>query len=61
MKTAQLVVSKNEVELLLRAVIGGGAIAFLLSDNRLGGILLVLMGYYFKRINNKRGGDNANS
>jgi hypothetical protein len=57
--TIKLATSQEEVELLLRAIIGGGALSFLLSNTvwgKITGVVLVLCGYAAKEWNNRRKG-----
>ncbi|GHV02901.1 hypothetical protein AGMMS50229_00540 [Campylobacterota bacterium] len=54
---AQLIASREEVELLMRAVIGGGALSAILFRSYydiIVGITLVVLGYCIKVENNKR-------
>jgi hypothetical protein len=49
--------SKEEVELLLRALVGGGALALLLSNSlldRIAGLELTLVSFVWKYRNSKR-------
>jgi hypothetical protein len=54
LKTVRYAVSKEQCELVLRGLVGGSALAFLLTESQSASMIIFMVSLWFKMRNNMR-------